>query len=90
LEDKIIDNDRVAGPAKKMKCAVMAGSAVDDAKLELAWPANGQQGSAVSWTSCLAGGSVQFCSNPLRDVTSCATLGVVNVPPRRQIFVDPG
>ena len=28
--------DRVAGPAKKMKCAVkqMAGKAIDDAKLE--------------------------------------------------------
>jgi uncharacterized protein YjbJ (UPF0337 family) len=36
LEDEIIDKDRVAGPAKKIKYAVklVAGRAVDDAKLE--------------------------------------------------------
>jgi uncharacterized protein YjbJ (UPF0337 family) len=36
LEDKIIDSDRVAGPANKNKCAgkQVAGKAVDDAKLE--------------------------------------------------------
>jgi len=36
LEDEIIDRDPVAGPAKKIKCAVqqVAGRAVDDAKLE--------------------------------------------------------
>jgi uncharacterized protein YjbJ (UPF0337 family) len=33
---KIIDKDRVAGPAKKTKCAVkqVAGKAIDDARLE--------------------------------------------------------
>jgi len=36
LEEEIIDRDRVAGPAKKMKCAVkqVAGKAIDDARLE--------------------------------------------------------
>jgi uncharacterized protein YjbJ (UPF0337 family) len=36
LEEDIIVMDRVAGPAKKMKCAVkqVAGKAIDDAKLE--------------------------------------------------------
>ena len=36
LEEDIIVTDRVAGPAKKMKCAVkqVAGKAIDDAKLE--------------------------------------------------------
>jgi uncharacterized protein YjbJ (UPF0337 family) len=35
LEDEIIDKDRVAGPAKKIKCAVqqVAGRAVDDVQL---------------------------------------------------------
>ena len=36
LEEDIIVTDRVAGPAKKMKCAVkqVASKAIDDAKLE--------------------------------------------------------
>ena len=36
LEEDIIVTDRVAGPAKKMECAVkqVAGKAIDDAKLE--------------------------------------------------------
>ena len=36
LEEVIIVTDRVAGPTKKMKCAVkqVAGKATDDAKLE--------------------------------------------------------
>ena len=36
LEEDIIVTDRVAGPAKKMQCAVkqVAGKAIDDAKLE--------------------------------------------------------
>ena len=66
--------DRVAGPAKKMKCAVkqMAGKAIDDAKLEPDGKAGKietkVQSTLRSWTSCLAGGSVQFCLNPLRDL----------------------
>jgi len=36
LEENIIVKHRVAGPAKKMQCAVkqVAGKAIDDAKLE--------------------------------------------------------
>jgi uncharacterized protein YjbJ (UPF0337 family) len=42
LEEDIIVTDRVAGPTKKMKCAVkqVAGKALDDAMLEpMAGPA---------------------------------------------------
>jgi len=44
LEDEIIDKDRVAGPAKKIKYAVklVAGRAVDDAKLEPDGKADGK------------------------------------------------
>lgn len=37
MEEEIIDKDRVAETATKIKCAVkqVAGKAVDDAKLEL-------------------------------------------------------
>ena len=75
LEEDINVTDRVAGPAKKMECAVkqVAGKAIDDAKLEPDGKA-GKIESKVqsylrSWTSCLGGGSVQFCLSPLRDLT---------------------
>jgi uncharacterized protein YjbJ (UPF0337 family) len=64
LEEEIIDKDRVAETATKIKCAVkqVAGKAVDDAKLEPGGKA-GKIDSRFSytlrsWASCLAGGSV--------------------------------
>ena len=55
LEEDIIVTDRVAGPAKKMECAVkqVAGKAIDDAKLEPVGKAGNIERKAQSYLAIL-------------------------------------
>jgi uncharacterized protein YjbJ (UPF0337 family) len=75
LEEDIIVTDRVAGPAKKMKCAVkqVAGKAIDDAKLEPDGKAGKIESEVQSYLAILdlmpGRRGVQFCLSPLRDLT---------------------
>jgi hypothetical protein len=70
-----------------MKCAVkqVAGKAIDDAKLEPDGKAGNVDRKVQSYlailTSCLDDGSVQFCLNPLRDLTRLRDSGRRQCPP---------